>query len=72
MNRRLNEALNETQQAVDLDPNNAQSRVLLAGILSALGRDAEAKQRFRESLQANDAMLSHHLAREGLASLSAH
>jgi hypothetical protein len=40
-------------------------------LLASLGRDAEAKQRFRESLQANDAMLSHHLAREGLATLSA-
>jgi hypothetical protein len=38
-------------------------------LLAALGRTAEARQRFREALLAPDSLLSHHLAREALDTL---
>lgn len=40
-------------------------------LLVALGRPDEARQRFRDALLAPDRLLSHHLAREGLAELGA-
>lgn len=39
-------------------------------ILRALGRDAEAKERFREALLLPDQLMSHYLSREALAAVS--
>jgi tetratricopeptide (TPR) repeat protein len=68
---RLEQALAAATRHIDVVGTSVPGAIRNAQglLLASLGRAAEARQRFREALQANDAMLSHHLAREALAAL---
>jgi tetratricopeptide (TPR) repeat protein len=70
---RLEQALAAATRQIDLVGTSVPGAIrnAQAMMLAALGRTTEARQRFREALRANDAMLSHHLAREGLVAIGA-
>jgi tetratricopeptide (TPR) repeat protein len=70
---RLEEALAAAARRADLLGTSVPGAIRNAQglLLASLGRGDEARQRFREALRANDTMLSHHLAREGLQAVAA-
>ena len=69
---RLQQALQSITQRMEDDDSNPSGLVQCAAgqLLAALGRTNEARERFRAALLAPDHLLSHHIARTGLADLS--
>ena len=68
---RLQHALQSIAPRVEDDDANPSGLMQCAAgqLLSALGRTNEARERFRAALMAPDHLLSHHIARMGLAEL---
>ena len=70
---RLQQALQSVTPRMDDDDNPSGLLQCAAGqLLAALGRTDEARARFRAALLAPDHLLSHHIARTGLADLPSH